>query len=104
MLCHLSILVGLVLIGWRHFDNIQAGMSAATFYLLLPYAYMLLPDSPDARGVPGRWDDVWPGTPEIAGDHGLPWATQVFQLGCHQDLSLDDLAAIAGIVRETLRT
>jgi hypothetical protein len=57
LLCHLSVLVGLVLIGWRHFDDIQAGMSAATFYLLLPYTYMLLPDSP--LGV-GRWDHAWP--------------------------------------------
>jgi hypothetical protein len=57
LLCHLSIITGLVLIGWRHFDDVQAGMSAATFYLLLPYTYLLLPDSP--LGV-GRWDHAWP--------------------------------------------
>lgn len=56
LLCHLSVLVGLVLIGWRHFDDVRAGMAAATFYLLLPYTYMLLPDSP--LGV-GRWDHAW---------------------------------------------
>lgn len=56
LLCHLSIVIGLVLIGWRHFDDLQSGMSAATFYLLLPYTYMLLPDSP--LGV-GRWDHSW---------------------------------------------
>lgn len=57
LLCHLSVLVGLVLIGWKHFDDVRAGMAAATFYLLLPYTYMLLPDS--ALGV-GRWDHAWP--------------------------------------------
>lgn len=57
LLCHLSILTGLVLIGWRHFDDVRAGMSAATFYLLLPYTYMVLPAS--AGGL-GRWDHAWP--------------------------------------------
>jgi hypothetical protein len=57
LLCHLSVVVALVLIGWRHFDDIRAGMSAATFYLLLPYTFLLLPDS--ALGV-GRWDHAWP--------------------------------------------
>src|SRR5262249_28174101 len=52
LVCHLSIVVGLVLIGWRHFNDLHAGMSAATFYLLLPYTYLLLPSSP--LGV-GRW-------------------------------------------------
>ena len=57
VLCHLSVIVALVLIGWRHFDDVTAGMSAATFYLLLPYTFLLLPDSP--VGV-GRWDHAWP--------------------------------------------
>src|SRR5262249_41476767 len=57
MLCHLSVAVALVLIGWRHFDDVRAGASAATFYLLLPYAFLLLPGSP--VGV-GRWDHPWP--------------------------------------------
>lgn len=56
LLCHLSVVLGLILIGWRHFDDLHAGMSAATLYLLLPYTYMLLPDSP--LGV-GRWDHAW---------------------------------------------
>ncbi|MFO0925714.1 MAG: hypothetical protein U0736_01595 [Gemmataceae bacterium] len=56
LLCHLSVVLGLVFVGRRHFDDLQAGMSAATFYLLLPYTYMLLPDSP--LGV-GRWDHAW---------------------------------------------
>ncbi len=57
LLCHLSVVVGLALIGWRHFDDLRTGMSAATFYLLLPYTFLLLPDSP--LGV-GRWDHAWP--------------------------------------------
>ncbi len=57
LLCHLSVVVALVLIGWRHFDDLRAGMSAATFYLLLPYTFLLLPDSP--LGL-GRWDHAWP--------------------------------------------
>jgi hypothetical protein len=57
LLCQLSVVVGLVLIGWRHFDDVQAGLSAATFYLLLPYTFFLVPDSP--VGV-GRWDHAWP--------------------------------------------
>ena len=57
LMCHLSVVVALVLIGWRHFDELRAGMAAATFYLLLPYTFLLLPDS--ALGV-GRWDHAWP--------------------------------------------
>ena len=55
--CHLAIVVGLVLIGWRHFDDLHAGMACATFYLLLPYSYLLMPHT--ALGV-GRWDHAWP--------------------------------------------
>jgi hypothetical protein len=57
VLCHLSVVVGLILIGWRHFEDLHAGMAAATFYLLLPYTYLLVPKT--ALGV-GRWDHVWP--------------------------------------------
>ena len=57
LLCHLSVVVGLVLIGWKHFGDVHAGMAMATFYLLLPYTYLLTPNS--ALGL-GRWDMVWP--------------------------------------------
>ena len=53
--CHLSIVIGLVLIGYRHFEDVHAGMAAATFYLLLPYTYLMTPGS----GL-GRWDHAWP--------------------------------------------
>ena len=36
-LCHLAVVVALVAIGWRHFQDASAGMAAATLYLLLPY-------------------------------------------------------------------
>ena len=57
VVCHLSIVAGLVLIGWRHFDDLHAGIAAATFYLLLPYTYLLLPAT--TLGV-GRWDHALP--------------------------------------------
>jgi hypothetical protein len=37
ILGHLALVAGMVLVGYRHFDNIQTGMAAATLYLLLPY-------------------------------------------------------------------
>ncbi|QEG33271.1 hypothetical protein [Bythopirellula goksoeyrii] len=37
ILSHVLIVVGLVLVGYLHFDNITMGISAATTYLLLPY-------------------------------------------------------------------
>jgi hypothetical protein len=57
LLCHLSVVIGLVLIGWRHFDDLRAGVSAGTFYLLLPYTFLFLPESP--LGI-RRWDHAWP--------------------------------------------
>ncbi|MGH7224608.1 MAG: hypothetical protein ACRELF_15400 [Gemmataceae bacterium] len=57
VLCHLSIAVALLLIGWRHFEDPHGGMAMATFYLLLPYTYLLMPRT--ALGV-GRWHHAWP--------------------------------------------
>ena len=37
-------------------------------------------------------------------DTGSDWAVHVFQLGCHQDLELDDLAVMADTLREILAT
>lgn len=54
-------------------------------------------------GIPVfRWDHVWPGVPMLPGDCGPDWAVHVFQLGCHQDLDLDDLALMADTLREIL--
>jgi hypothetical protein len=57
LLCHLSVVVGLMLIGKQHFEHLLAGMAAATLYLLLPYTYLLMPETP--LGL-GRWDHAWP--------------------------------------------
>jgi dTDP-4-amino-4,6-dideoxygalactose transaminase/glycosyltransferase involved in cell wall biosynthesis len=75
-----------------------------------PYVFPLYVDDPEssyqrlrAAGVPiFRWDDVWPGTPAIENDNGLDWATHVFQLGCHQDLSLEDIRAFSSTVKEII--
>jgi hypothetical protein len=37
IVCHLAIVVGLIVVGWRHYQDAHAGFAAATFYLLLPY-------------------------------------------------------------------
>ena len=41
ILSHLAVVIAMVLIGYRHFDNIRAGIAAATLYLLLPYTAQL---------------------------------------------------------------
>jgi len=76
-----------------------------------PYVFPLYVDNPAASyqrlrsaGIPlFRWDEVWPGTPVLDGDHGLDWAQRVFQIGCHQDLSLHDIETIATTVRALIR-
>jgi hypothetical protein len=50
ILCHLAVVSALIFIGWRHFQDAHAGMAAATFYLLLPYAGSHV----------GQWQLVWP--------------------------------------------
>ena len=37
ILSHLATVIGLVLIGYWHFDNIKTGVAAAVLYLMLPY-------------------------------------------------------------------
>jgi hypothetical protein len=50
LLCHLAIFAGLVVVGRRHFNDLHAGMAAATFYLLLPYTAFHVE----------YWHHVWP--------------------------------------------
>jgi dTDP-4-amino-4,6-dideoxygalactose transaminase len=77
-----------------------------------PYVFPLWVEAPAKvyqrvrrAGIPVyRWDDVWPDIPMMPGDSGSEWAVHVFQLGCHQDLELDDLAAMADKLREILST
>jgi hypothetical protein len=44
-LAHLGLALGLLAIGWRHFERPVTGMAMATCYLLLPYTRMSLVDS-----------------------------------------------------------
>jgi hypothetical protein len=44
-LAHLGLVLGLLGIGWRHFDRPITGMAMAACYLLLPYTRMALVDS-----------------------------------------------------------
>jgi hypothetical protein len=37
MTCHLAVVIGLIVVGCRHYQDATGGMAAATFYLLLPY-------------------------------------------------------------------
>jgi dTDP-4-amino-4,6-dideoxygalactose transaminase len=77
-----------------------------------PYVFPLYVHDPAASylrlrsaGVPiFRWDQIWPGTPVLEGDHGVDWSDRVFQLGCHQDLSLQDIGAIAATVRAIIQS
>jgi hypothetical protein len=62
ILAHLAIVLGMVLIGYRHFDNTHAGIAAATLYLLLPYTAQYTP----------RIDHVVPGAL-------LVWAIQGYR-------------------------
>ncbi|MCS6944101.1 MAG: DegT/DnrJ/EryC1/StrS family aminotransferase [Sutterellaceae bacterium] len=76
----------------------------------VPYVFPLKVQQADgvyqklrARGVPVfRWDIAWPGVPRLEGDHGREWLTDVFQLGCHQELSESDVLGLAEIVRTAL--
>ncbi len=37
ILGHMAVVIGMVVIGFRHFDNTKTGIAAATLYLMLPY-------------------------------------------------------------------
>jgi hypothetical protein len=50
LLCHLAVFAGLIVVGLRHFNDLHAGMAAATFYLLLPYTALHVE----------QWHHVWP--------------------------------------------
>jgi hypothetical protein len=41
IMSQLAIVVGMVLIGYHHFNNVRTGIAAATLYLLLPYSAQL---------------------------------------------------------------
>ena len=62
ILGQLAIVIGLVLIGYRHFDNIHTGVAVASLYLLLPYTAQMT----------GRVDHVIPGAL-------LVWAVEAYR-------------------------
>ena len=62
ILGHLAVAIGIVLIGYRHFDNVQTGVAAATLYLLVPYTSQMT----------GRVDHVIPAAL-------LVWAVQSYR-------------------------
>ena len=43
ILSHLAVVIGIVVIGYRHFDNILTGVAMASLYLLLPYTAQMTP-------------------------------------------------------------
>jgi hypothetical protein len=59
---HLAIVIGLILIGYRHFQNIRTGVALATLYLLLPYTAQMT----------GRVDHVLPAAL-------LVWAVEAYR-------------------------
>lgn len=50
VVCHLLVVLGLIVLGARHFGDASAGMAVATFYLLLPYTGLYV----------GQAHHVWP--------------------------------------------
>jgi perosamine synthetase len=50
-----------------------------------------------------RWDRIWPGTPQLAGDAGPQWSRHVLQLLCHQDLSAADIGRTVAATLAALR-
>lgn len=76
----------------------------------VPYVFPLHVSDPEAayralraEEVPiFRWDVAWSNIPQLPGDRGRAWLTDVFQLGCHQDLCADDVRRLASIVRRVL--
>ncbi len=43
ILAHLAVVIGIVLVGYRHFDNFHMGVGMASLYLLLPYTAQMTP-------------------------------------------------------------
>ena len=69
ILAHLAVVLGMVLIGYRHFDNTHTGIAAATLYLLLPYTanYHAADRSRRAGGTAGLGHSIVP--PARGGRH-----------------------------------
>lgn len=76
-----------------------------------PYVFPLLVDEPEryyqrfrSSGVPVfRWDWRWPDIPEEEWDVGTQWSQHVFQIGCHQNISVAEIDAIVSTIKVLLR-
>jgi perosamine synthetase len=77
----------------------------------VPYALPLWVDDTDrvyhglkSEGMPVfRWDNVWPGTPELHSDRGGAMSRHVLQLLCHQSLLDEEIEQVAESVVRHLR-
>lgn len=68
LLGHVAIVVGLLFIGWKHFHDLEAGMAAATLYLLVPYtAYHVTQVHHVLPGAAVLWAVALYRTPTFAG-------------------------------------
>ena len=75
ILSHLAVVLGIVVIGYRHFGNIKMGIGAATLYLMLPYTSQMT----------GRVD------------HVLPASLLVWAIACYRrPLAAGGLLGLAG--------
>ncbi len=92
ILAHLSIVIAMSLVGYRHFGNLVMGIGTATLYLMLPYTSLMT----------GRIDHVLPaatlgvGGAHVSASDGVGRADR----GCerHCVLSLLLVAPVAGIL------
>ena len=65
---HLMIVLGMVLIGYWHFDNIVMGIGAATLYLMLPYTAQMTNEIKHALPAASLvWAILWYRKPLVAG-------------------------------------
>lgn len=85
-------------------DDLPAGAVPYVFPVFVDRAREVYPRL-RARGVPVfRWDVLWPGTPRLAQDTGRLWSDHVLQMACHQDLTPDDIAAVAAALADEARS
>ena len=79
---------------WPLFDGLPDGV--------VPYVFPLLVERPDrvfrrlkTDGVPlFRWEHLWNEDAALIDPRSARYATEIFQLPCHQELTDDDLAWI----------
>lgn len=96
----------------KHLDKLQGAkplypLMTASFSRTAPYVFPLWVKDADriyhalrAQDLPVfRWDRIWPGTPNLAGDVGPDWSLHVLQLLCHQDLDEADIVRTVNAIQ-----